>query len=41
MKKQNKTKDLEKAIKEQQKEIAKLKKQTKLQKWWNVYLLWR
>jgi len=40
MGKQNKNKNLEKAIEQQQEEIAKLKKQTRRQKWWNVYLLW-
>jgi hypothetical protein len=40
MEKQNKTRNLERAIKMQQEEIAKLKKQIKHQKWWNVYLLW-
>ena len=40
MKKQNKIKDLEKAVKIQQEEINKLKKKAKRQKWWNVWLAW-
>lgn len=40
MKKQ-KIKDLEKAVKEQQEEINKLKRKVKRQKWWNVWLAWR
>jgi wobble nucleotide-excising tRNase len=41
MEKQNKTEQLEKAIKKQQEEIDKLKKVTKRQKWWNVWIAWR
>jgi hypothetical protein len=41
MKKQNKTKDLEKALEKQQEEIAELKKKAKRQKWWNVWLAWK
>ena len=41
MKKQNKLKDLEKVVKEQQEEIDWLKKKAKRQKWWNVFLLWK
>lgn len=37
----DKIKKLEKALKEQQEEIQKLKKKAKCQKWTNVYLLWK
>jgi uncharacterized coiled-coil protein SlyX len=36
----NKLKELEDRAKEQQKEINKLNKQMKRQKWMNVYLQW-
>jgi hypothetical protein len=41
MKKQNKENDnFEKALKEQQAEIKKLKKRDKLQNWINLFWLW-
>jgi len=36
-----KLKDLEKAVKQQQEEINRLKKKAKRQKWWNVWFAWK
>lgn len=34
-------KDLEKELEEQKKEIKKLKKRSKFQKWINLFLIWK